>query len=317
MSGPPVEAVAVVDCGTNSTRLLVTGGDGPPLRRERVTGLGRGVDRGGRLGRAGIDATLAAVSDYRADMERSGVGSGRRVLATSAVRDAANGDELLGPLRELVGVDPEVLSGETEGRLAFAGATAGLAPPPRPTLVLDVGGGSTELAFGTDRCEAVRSLDVGSVRLTERYLAHDPPRPEELSALLSVVELYLDDVIREVPEVLASERLVGVAGTVTTVAAVEIGLDPYDADAIHHFELTHDAAEDVFRTLATEALVDRVHNPGLAPERGDVIVAGCAILVGVMRRFGFASCLVSEADLLDGAAAELGGRAARRPSPDG
>jgi exopolyphosphatase/guanosine-5'-triphosphate,3'-diphosphate pyrophosphatase len=149
------------------------------------------------------------------------------------------------------------------------------------------------------------SVDIGCVRLTERFLHGDPPRPEELSQALSVVHDYLDDVEREIPAVNDAVRLVGLAGTVTTVAAVEIGLSTYDRDRIHHFLLTRAAAEDVFRTLATEKRADRIHNPGLEEARADVIVGGCCVLVGVMRHFGFETCLVSEADILDGLAVSL------------
>ena len=151
----------------------------------------------------------------------------------------------------------------------------------------------------------VVSVDIGCVRLTEKFLHGDPPAPEELSQAISVVHDHLDDVARDLPAVKTAARLVGLAGTVTTMAAVEIGLQTYDRDRIHHFVLTRTAAEDVFRTLATEARADRVHNPGLEEARADVIVGGAVILVTVMRHFGFAECLVSEADILDGLAATL------------
>jgi exopolyphosphatase / guanosine-5'-triphosphate,3'-diphosphate pyrophosphatase len=175
---------------------------------------------------------------------------------------------------------------------------------------VDIGGGSTELAVGPgpgDRLEpiGVMSIDVGCVRLTERWLHEDPPRPEELSQALSVVRDHLDDVRRELPAAATAARLVGLAGTVTTVAAVELGLATYDRDRIHHFVLTRSAAEDVFRTLATEARADRIHNPGLEEARADVIVGGCVVLVAIMRHFDFRECLVSESDILDGLAMTL------------
>ena len=204
-----------------------------------------------------------------------------------------------------IGARPELLGGEEEGRLSFIGATAELDPSGGPFLVADIGGGSTELAVGSERCEAARSMDVGCVRLTEQFLHHDPPLPEELTAALSVVEVWLDDVAREVPALGQARRFVGLAGTVATVAAVEMGLDEYDRDRIHHFVLTRDAVEEVFRTLATEALEDRRWNPGLEPGRVDVIVGGCCALVALMRYFDFGECLVSEADILDGLVASL------------
>ena len=163
-----------------------------------------------------------------------------------------------------------------------------------------MGGGSTELSVGAAACEAAMSLDVGCVRLTEKYLHSDPPLPEELHACISVTGAHLDDVDREMPAARQARTFVGLAGTISTAAAVEQGLHTYDRDKIHHFELTKAAAEDVFRTLATEARADRAHNPGLEPGRVDVIVGGMAILVKIMRHFGFESCLVSESDILDG-----------------
>ena len=154
--------------------------------------------------------------------------------------------------------------------------------------------------MGTSEPEGVFSIDIGCVRLTEKFLHHDPPTPEELSQVISVTRDYLEDVARELPGATEAKRFVGLAGTVSTVAAVEQGLPEYDTDRIHHFVLTHDAAEDVFRTLATEPRADRIHNPGLEEARADVIVGGTAILVAIMRFFDFDDCLVSEADILDG-----------------
>ncbi len=292
--------VAAVDCGTNSTRLLVSEGGTRTLdRRMRITRLGEGVDATGRLSPEAVERTLAVLRDYRQVMDRSGV-ERVRMTATSAARDAENRDEFLSAAEAVVGVRPELLTGEEEGRLSFLGATAELDTAEGPFLVVDIGGGSTELVMGTSEAEGVTSVDLGCVRLTEKFLHHDPPTAEELSQAISVVHAYLEEVEREMPAVKEAARLVGLAGTITTVAAVEIGLPEYDADRIHHFVLTRAAAEDVFRTLATEALADRVHNPGLEEARADVIVGGTAILVTIMRHFGFGKCLVSEADLLDG-----------------
>ena len=228
-----------------------------------------------------------------------------RATATSAARDAANRDVLLGPAAEILGAPVELLSGEEEGRLTFLGATTGL-DAPAPHLVVDIGGGSTEFIVGTGagagalEVLGVMSVDVGCVRLTEAWLHSDPPAPEELSQALSVVQAYLDDVDRELPAAGVARTLIGTAGTVTTVAAVEIGLAEYDPEALHHFRLTRAAAEDVFRTLATEPAADRRHNPGLEAARVDVIVGGAAVLVAVMRHWGFDEMIVSEADILDG-----------------
>lgn len=298
--------VAVIDCGTNTTRLLVTD-DVSSAGLERlcaITRLGRGVDATGRLDAEAVERTLACLSDYRSAMDRYEVAA-VRATATSAVRDSANRSDFLDAAASVVGVPFEVLPGREEAALSFQGAVSDLDPADGPCLVVDIGGGSTELAYGAAVLESAVSLDIGSVRLTEKYLAEDPPLPDELSACLSVVGLHLDDAVRAMGGTLADARLVGVAGTISTVAAVEMGLAEYDRDRLHHFQLSKAAAEDVFRTLATEPLEDRAHNPGLEPGRADVIVAGLCILVQIMRYFGFEQCLVSERDLLDGMALSL------------
>ena len=300
--------VAAIDCGTNSTRVLVARaapGGRPPYeiveRLMRITRLGQGVDATHALAPDAIERTLAVLRDYRDVLDRHAV-EHVRMTATSAARDATNRAEFLDAAAAIVGVSPELLDGDDEGRLSFAGAVADLAPADRaePSLVVDIGGGSTEFAVGREECEGVLSVDVGCVRLTEKFIEHDPPAPEELSACISLTEAYLDDVVRTLPGAADARRLIGLAGTVTTVAAVEMGLPVYDRDRIHHFVLSHHAAEDVFRTLATERRADRIHNPGLEEARADVIVTGCCILVAIMRFFGFDACLVSEADILDG-----------------
>lgn len=352
MSGP----VAAVDCGTNSTRLLITdAADGAAAdrsyvdRRQTVTRLGRGVDASGRLHPEAVEETLDCLRAYRSVLDRHGV-QRVRAAATSAVRDAANRAEFLEAAGEAIGAPVELLTPAAEAALSFQGATTGLDPAVGGWLVLDIGGGSTELALGPGPDAPLHSADpvsgprlglsqhsadpalgprlgpsqhstepvpesgpelqwhsaeVGCVRLTERYVHHDPPRPEELAACLQVTELHLDDAARAMPGIAAGCELVATGGTATTAAAVELGLPAYDSDRIHHFELTRAAAEDVFRTLATESAADRIANPGLHPDRAGVIVAGLCILVKVMRYFDFDRCLVSETDILDGLARSL------------
>jgi len=299
-----MSVVAAIDCGTNSTRLLVARPDGQNLltleRLMRITRLGQGVDRRRALAPEAIERTVTILEEYRQVMDSFDV-ERVRMTATSAARDAGNREDFFAAAEQAIGVRPELLDGIEEGRLSFEGATRELDPDEGPFLVVDIGGGSTEFAVAG----AAMSVDVGCVRLTERFLHGDPPRPEELSQALSVVHDYLDDVEREIPAVNEAARLVGLAGTVTTIAAIEMGLPGYDRDRIHHFRLTRAAAEDVFRTLATEKRADRIHNPGLEEARADVIVGGCCVLVGVMRHFGFETCLVSEADILDGLALSL------------
>ena len=297
--------VAAIDIGTNSVRLLVSQDGRTTLERlMRITRLGKGVDATGRLDPEAIERTVAVLREYREVMDRFGV-ERVRMTATSAARDAANRDEFFDAAEAAVGVRPELLSGEEEGRLSFLGATADLDPADGPFLVCDIGGGSTEFSYGTTESEATISTDMGCVRLTEAWLHSDPPSAEELSQAISIVEIHLDDVMREIPEATEAATFVGLAGTVSTAAAVEIGLAEYDRDRIHHFVLTKPAVEDVFRTLATEALADRIHNPGLERERADVIVGGMCVLVSIMRRLGFRECLVSEADILDGLAMSI------------
>ncbi|HEY3241651.1 MAG TPA: Ppx/GppA phosphatase family protein [Acidimicrobiia bacterium] len=306
--------VGAIDVGTNSTRLLVaeaTGREAPLTTLERrmtITRLGQGVNATRRLHPDAVDRTLAVLREYREVLDKLRV-EGVRASATSAVRDATNREDFLVPAKEILGTAPEVLTGEEEGRLTFLGATADVTDP-APYLVVDIGGGSTEFIVGTreqvpgeggvTHVTGLMSVDVGCVRLTEAYLHSDPPAPEELSQAISVVELHLADVDRLLPAAAGAQTLIGVAGTVTTVAAVELGLPEYDSEALHHFRLTHAAAEDVFRTLATESAEARRHNPGLESGRVDVIVGGAAVLVCVMRHFGFDEMLVSEADILDG-----------------
>jgi exopolyphosphatase/guanosine-5'-triphosphate,3'-diphosphate pyrophosphatase len=306
---------AGLDCGTNSTRLLigeVEVEDGPLVtldRRMTITRLGQGVDATHRLAPEAIERTLAALREYRGAIDELGGVDRIRASATSAARDATNRDDFFGPAAEILGAELELLSGEEEATLSFLGATTGLSSIAEPPyLVVDIGGGSTEFVVGTDRPDGLISVDVGCVRLTEAWLHSDPPLAEELSQAVHVVREHLADVTREVPEVKGARTLVGVAGTVSTVAAVELGLAEYDRDRIHHLRLTRAAVEEVFRTLATEPIEQRRHNPGLEPGRVDVIVGGAVVLVTVMRVLGFGELLVSESDILDGLVRSLVGR---------
>ena len=296
--------VAAIDCGTNSTRLLIAEGGRTLDRRMVITRLGRGVAATKRLDPEAIERTVAVLREYKAAMDDAEV-TKVRMAATSAARDAANADDFFAAAGAAVGVRPELLSGLDEGRLSFAGATADLDPDQGPFLVIDIGGGSTECMIGTREVEEVRSFDVGCVRVTENHLASDPPAPEELSNAIAEATDWFEELVREVPAVSTARTVVGLAGTISTVAAVEIGLAEWDRDRIHHFRLTRDAIEDVFRTLATEPIADRLHNPGLEPARADVIVGGCCVLVAFVRTLGLEEVLVSESDILDGLAASL------------
>ena len=295
--------LAAIDCGTNSTRLLIARGTGAGkevlARVNTITRLGQGVDRSGRLDPEAIGRTVEVLRRYRTLLDEHGA-TRVRMTATSAARDASNRDELFDRAEEAIGTRPELLTGQEEATLSFRGATAELDPADGPFLVVDIGGGSTEFIVGTEDVESSMSVDIGCVRLTEQYIESDPPAPEELHACISVTDAWLEDVTREMPGVAEAKTFVGLAGTITTMAAVELGLHEWDRDAIHHFRFERAAIEDVFRTLATEPLEDRKHNPGLEPGRADVIVAGSCIFVAIVRRLGFDECLVSESDILDG-----------------
>lgn len=297
--------VAAIDCGTNSVRLLITTDGQTQIERlMRITRLGQGVDATGKFDPEAIERTLEVLREYREVIDRHGV-ERIRMTATSASRDAANRDEFFNAAKEILGVMPEVISGIEEGQLSFLGATADLDPELGPFLVCDIGGGSTEFVFGTTEAEATISVDMGCVRITEAWLHHDPPTAEELSQAISVIDIHLDDVIREIPQLGQARTFVGLAGTVSNTASVELGLAHYDRDQIHHLVLSRAAIEDVFRTLATETVEERKENPGLEPQRADVIVGGLCVLVAILRRFGLSECLVSESDILDGVAMSL------------
>lgn len=297
------DTVAAVDCGTNTARLLISRDGHDVVRREVVTRLGADLERDGVLGVDALGRLDAALTSFAADLASHGVTTVRAV-ATSAARDAANSDALAAIVQRTVGVEPVILSGDDEARLSFAGATAGIDAASAPFCVVDIGGGSTEFAVGAAGDLQVMSLDMGSVRFTERYIESDPPAPEELLACISVAEAHLSDLIREIPAAGDAATFVAVAGTALTVAAVEIGCEPDDHEAIHGFVLVRAAAEDVFRTLVTEPLEDRLHNPGLHPDRAEVIVGGAALLVATMRALSIDELVVSVHDLLDGLVAE-------------
>jgi exopolyphosphatase/guanosine-5'-triphosphate,3'-diphosphate pyrophosphatase len=284
--------------------------DGSTLRRiVTVTRLGAGVDRTKRLDDDAVDRTLACLREYRDVLDELSVDR-LRVTATSATRDASNGLAFLDAVETTTSSTPELLSGVDEARLSHRGATTGLAVPPGFHLVVDIGGGSTELILGElvggrPAVVAARSIDVGAVRLTERHFTADPPRPEELTNAIGDTYDLVDDVIREIPDVVRATHFIGTAGTIVTTAAVEMGQRVFEPAALHGFELERAAVEDVFRTLATEPLADRVHNPGLPRDRADVIVGGLCVLVALMRRFDAPSITVSAHNLMDGVCAEL------------
>lgn len=298
---------AVIDQGTNSIRLLVVepepGGAGfRELARDMViTRLGQDVDRTGRLAPDALERTVAVLARY-ARRARALHARTIRVAATAAVRDAANRDEFARAVLEHAGSELEVIDGEREAGLTFLGATRGLEAP-APFLVLDIGGGSTELVTGADRPEEAVSIQMGSVRLTERFVRSDPPAWAELDAIRGFVLERLDEAEARVP-VGGARTLVVAAGTPTTIQAIALGLSFYDPEAIHRTRLAREEVRRVLGDLAAVTTAERAALPVMAPGRGDVIVAGALILETVMRRFGFDEAMVSETDILDGLALE-------------
>jgi exopolyphosphatase/guanosine-5'-triphosphate,3'-diphosphate pyrophosphatase len=294
---------AAIDCGTNSTRLLVARPGQPALERlMRITRLGQGVDRDRRLAPEAISRTLEVLGEYRSVMDRFDVGA-VRMTATSAARDAVNRSQFFDAAERVVGVRPELLDGDEEGRLSFCGATTELDPATGPWLVVDIGGGSTELVAGPGPAggpAAVRSLDVGCVRLTERLLTGDPPSPESIEQARELVEGLFGAAAAAAPALTGNATMVGLAGTVACLAAVDQGLDGYDRDRLHHYHLRRDAVDRILAQLAATDSAGRRAIPGVEAERADVIVGGAIVLSVAMHFFGFEDCLTSEADILDG-----------------
>lgn len=310
--------VASIDCGTNSIRLLVAdvpaaGAHTDLLRRMEVVRLGEGVDSTGRLAPQAIERTRRVLAEYAAAARDLGA-TAVRMVATSATRDAANRGEFEDMVVATLGQKPDVASGREEAELSFLGATASLdagatahgSPPPRPPfLVVDIGGGSTEFVLGdAEGVRAARSVDIGCVRLTERHLRGDPPTAEEIARAEADIRSALDDVRAEVP-VDRAASMVGLAGSVTTVAALALALPAYDADAIHGSRIAVDDVRAVTADLLAATRERRAAMPVMHPGRVDVIGAGSLILRVLMDGFGAAEVVVSEHDILDGIALRL------------
>src|SRR5207342_2462021 len=261
-----------------------------------------GVDETDRLAPEALQRTLMVLARYVRRAKALHV-ERIRVAATAAVRDAANAAEFERPVVELAGSPLETVSGEEEARLSFLGATRGLDDPP-PFLVLDIGGGSTEFVLGSERPSAAISTQMGSVRLTERFVRSDPPEASELDRMRAAVGELLDDVERAIPA-RDAHTFVAVAGTSTTAQAISLGLNFYDPERIHRTRISREDAARVAARLAAITTAERAALPVMAPGRADVIVAGSVILVEVMRRFGFDEAIVSETDILDGLVLEM------------
>ena len=306
--------VAAIDCGTNSIRLLVADAD-PETgelvdldRRMTIVRLGQGVDRTGRLAPEALERTFAACRDYAAIIKEHGA-ERLRFVATSASRDAENRDEFVRGVVDILGVEPEVISGDQEAEFSFTGATKELTGSDhlaRPYLVVDIGGGSTEFVVGDDQVRAARSVDVGCVRMTERHLVRagavsDPPTTPQIAAMRADIEAALDLAEQTVP-LREARTLVGLAGSVTTVSAIAQNLPEYDSVAIHHSRVSHARVREITEHLLRSTHAERAAIPSMHPGRVDVIGAGALVLLSIMERIGAEEVVVSEHDILDGIA---------------
>ncbi|MBV9795024.1 MAG: Ppx/GppA family phosphatase [Actinobacteria bacterium] len=300
--------VAAVDCGTNSIRLLIAEVDTARAtltdvdRRMEIVRLGQGVDTTGRLAPEALDRTLKALSGYAGLIADRGA-EAVRMVATSATRDAANAGEFAARVTEILGTGPEVLSGDEEARLSFLGATAELGSGvPSPYLVADIGGGSTEFVLGAGgEVTAARSVNIGCVRMTERHLRADPPTADQVTAATADIDAAIGEAAAVV-DPRQARTLVGLAGSVTTVAGIALELPGYDAERLHHARISAAQVHTVASRLLTQTHAERARIPVMHPGRIDVIGAGALILDRIMIRLGFTEVLVSEHDILDGIA---------------
>jgi exopolyphosphatase/guanosine-5'-triphosphate,3'-diphosphate pyrophosphatase len=316
--------VAAIDCGTNSLRLLIADADPATRqlidvqRRMEIVRLGQGVDATGVLAPAALARTFGVLGEYARAIQEAGA-TRVRMVATSATRDASNAADFTRGVRETLGVVPEVVSGSEEAMLSFAGATtelagadAGPAPEP-PYLVVDIGGGSTEFVLGgTETVEsaadglAAMSVDIGCVRLTERHLRSDPPTETEIKDATADIDAALETVIAAIA-VPDAHTLVGLAGSVTTVAAIALGLPEYDPGRTHHARISASTVHAVTEQLLKATRRERAEIGSMHPGRVDVIGAGALVLDQIMQRFGFAEVVASEHDILDGVAWSIAG----------
>ena len=299
--------VAAIDCGTNSIRLLIADIDGSNFREivrdMEIVRLGQGVDQTGQFHPDAIARTLAAVDKFAAEIAKRGVDK-IRFCATSATRDATNRHLFVDGVRDRLGIEPEVISGDEEAALSFAGAIKDLAPDEGPFLVVDIGGGSTEFVFGTSTVEAARSVNIGCVRMSERHFANDPATPAQIESARTDIQAAIALAATEVP-ITKAKTLVAVAGTATTVAAAALDLAEYDRYAIHLSRISAQQTHDASTMFLSS---DREHRLALGymhPGRVDVIAAGSLVLSEIMKATGATQFVASESDILDGMAYSL------------
>lgn len=299
--------VAAIDCGTNSIRLLIADIDGNNFREVvrdmEIVRLGQGVDETGQFHPDAIARTLAAVDKFAAEIAKRGVEK-IRFCATSATRDATNRHLFVDGVRDRLGIELEVISGDEEAALSFAGAIKDLDPSDGPFLVVDIGGGSTEFVFGTSTVEAARSVNIGCVRMTERHFASDPAKSEQIEAARTDIQAAIAQAAAVVP-ITQAKTLVAVAGTATTVAAAALELPEYDRYAIHLSRISAQQTHDAATMFANTTREQRLQLGYMHPGRVDVIAAGALVLSEIMKATGATEFIASESDILDGMAFSL------------
>ena len=299
--------VAAIDCGTNSIRLLIADIDGNNFREVvrdmEIVRLGQGVDETGQFHPDAIARTLAAVDKFAAEIAKRGVEK-IRFCATSATRDATNRHLFVDGVLERLGIELEVISGDEEAALSFAGAIKDLDPSNGPFLVVDIGGGSTEFVFGTSTVEAARSVNIGCVRMTERHFASDPATAQQIESARTDIQAAIAQAAAVVP-ITQAKTLVAVAGTATTVAAAALDLAEYDRYAIHLSRISAQQTHDAATMFATTTREQRLALGYMHPGRVDVIAAGSLVLSEIMKVTGASEFIASESDILDGMAFSL------------
>ena len=302
--------VAAIDCGTNSIRMLIADIEGDNfrevIRTMEIVRLGQGVDQTGEFHVDAITRTLSAVDKLAIEIAKRGVQK-IRFCATSATRDATNRHLFIDGVRERLGVEPEVISGEEEASLSFTGAIQDLSPTDGPFLVVDIGGGSTEFVFGTGNVEFAKSVNIGCVRMTERHFISDPVHTHEIEKARVDIQEAIAKAAAVVP-ITTAKTLIAVAGTATTVAAAALGLPEYDRYAIHLSRISADKAHEVAEMFLTSTREDRLALGYMHPGRVDVIPAGALVLSEIMKATGANEFVASESDILDGIARSIAGK---------
>ncbi len=296
------DVVAALDCGSNSTRLLIATRDIVLERQTHITRLSEGVDATRTLRESAMQRTFDTLGEYRTLMDDAAIDGGL-LVATSAVRDAQNGDDFLARAQRVVGVDARILDGHEEATLSYRGATLDLAPDPRPTMIVDIGGGSTEMALMRNDTLSSFSMQLGCVRVSERALGSGVVDASADARTRAMVDAELDRAFDAEPafgEVAGNVRLVGLAGTVATLVQLEGGITHYERALVHHQRVTREGVEKWRQTLAVETPEERMGHPGMVRGREDVLTAGLYVLAGVMDRLGVDDFLSSENDILDG-----------------